>query len=104
MNAFGTADAVVLIDDRHLALRCRLGGFPLQRLWIDGQQGGDITHHRLTARCATIDLLALGDRLGVGAAPRVATLAALALWQEGIDTFDDRVSLHLKTAGGKAQD
>ena len=44
-----------------------------------------------------IGVLALGERLGIGPAARIAALAALGLGQQGIDLVGDGVALDLKT-------
>ena len=102
LNALGAADAVGLVDIGHFTLRLG-GGFAAQRLRLDVEQLRQFQHHLFATRRAFVDHLAVGHRLGVGAATGVAALAALALRQDRVDLLGDRILLHLKTARGVAQ-
>ena len=60
---------------------------------LDAEQFGQFFDAFLAARRALVDVrLAFGDGLGVGFAAGEAALAALGLWQDGVDFFDERVA------------
>ena len=67
------------------------GGFAAQRLRLDVEQLRQLQHHLFAARRAFVDHLAVGHRLGVGAATGVAALAALALRQDRVDLLGNRI-------------
>lgn len=104
LNALGAADALIFVDkgdlfDRH-------GGLvtATQRLGLDPHQIGNFAHGGLATGYALVDLIAVGERLGVGFAAGIAALATLGLGQQGIELIDDGVCFHMKLDGGKAQD
>ena len=75
-----------------------------QRLGFDPHQVGNLAHGGIATWHALVDLVAIGQRLGVGLAARVAALAALGLRQQGVELIDDGIGFHMKFDGGKAQD
>ncbi|MNM63352.1 hypothetical protein D3C81_747180 [compost metagenome] len=75
----------------------------VQRLGLDPHQIRYLAHGGIATGHALVDLVAVGQRLGVGLAARVAALAALGLGQQGIELVDDGVGLHMKLDGGIAQ-
>jgi len=97
LNAERAADARLFVDDRHL-LRLLLGD-----QWFDlaPEQICQLAYAVHAARGTEVDFCFAGrDRLGVGLAARVTTLAALRLRQNGIDLFDQRVTLDLELDRG----
>ena len=81
--------------DGGLCTAQRLGFYPHQIRYL--AHGGIATGHTL------VDLIAIGQRLGIRFAARVAALAALGLWQQGIELIDDGIGFYMKLDGGKAQ-
>ncbi len=103
LNALGAADALIFVDKGDLLDRHR-GFVAAQRLGFDPHQVGNLAHGGFATGYALVDLIAVGNRLGVGFAAGIAALATLGLGQQGIELIDDGVCFHMKLDGGKAQD
>ena len=74
-----------------------------QRLRVDPHQVGYLAHGGIATGHTLVDLIAIGQRLGIRFAARVTALAALGLWQQGVKLIDDGIGFHVKLDGGKAQ-
>ncbi len=103
LDALGAADALIFMDEGDFL--DRYGGFftAAQRLGFDPHQIGNLAHGGIATGYTLVDLIAVGQCLGVGFAARVAALAALGLRQQGVELIDDGIGFHMKLDGGKAQ-
>jgi carboxylesterase type B len=93
LNAFGTANTFLFPYEGNFALAFYT--VPrIKRLLRSIQQSGQAGNGVCATGRAAIDGNACANRLGVRAAARVAALATLRLWQQGIDPVN-RQSLGL---------
>ena len=102
LDAFCAANTFILSDQcyNRLFLHAVLS---VQRLGLNVQQIGQRLNGLFTTGWALVDRIAIGDRLGIGSAPRITTLAALRLRLQRIDLITDGVPFDAKANGGKAQ-
>ena len=102
LNTFCAANAFIFSDQGHNRLFL-YAVLSVQRLGLDVQQIGQRLNGLFTTGWTFVDRIAIGDRLGIGSAPRIATLTALCLREERIDLLTDGVPFDAKANGSKAQ-
>ena len=102
LNAFRTAYAFIFADPSHYGFFL-YAVLSVKRLRLDVQQVRQRLNGLFTTGWALVDGIAIGDRLRIGSAPRITTLATLGLGQYRIDLIADRVALNPESNGGKAQ-
>ena len=96
-DADSAANALVLIDEGH-AGSLLFGSALAHRQGLDTQQVGHGEHGAFTAGRAEIDGgFTAGDSIGERTAAGVAALTTLALWQQAIDLFGNRIAFHVKS-------
>ncbi|AJR08066.1 hypothetical protein H744_2c1388 [Photobacterium gaetbulicola Gung47] len=101
LDALGTADTHVFMDEGDF-----LDGFidiVGRFLHLNTHQICQFFDGLLAARGTFVDVVAIGDGLGIGTAPWIAALATLGLRQDSINLFDDRIRFNLEPDRGIPQ-
>jgi len=75
----------------------------IQWFEVSSQQVRQVMYCCFTAWWAFVNAIALDNGFGVGAAARVAALAALGLWQDAVHLIDDGIGLNRKFDSGIAK-
>jgi hypothetical protein len=98
LNTECAADTGLFIDTYHRRQRFRFTVLGIQRLDLHTEQVRQRDDRRFTAGRALVDVgFAFGHGFGIGAAAGVRALAALCLWQQGIDLVYYRITFYLES-------
>lgn len=101
LYTFGTPDTFRLANKGDRWCSGDFAVFRVQRQWFNVQQVRQGLDASFPAGWTFVDVLAVGNRFGIGPAAWVTTLTALGLGKNIVDLIGNRVALGLEPHGSK---